>query len=111
MATTRMRNGQPLTAEVLDGLAQEAEAGFNPEQIRLRAVGRPPLGDGASFRVQFRVASTTFEALLARAQVENRGISEIVRLALERYLCDDIPSDGTDDAVASKADHLTARDQ
>ena len=111
MATTRMRNGQPLTAEVLDELAQEAEAGFNPERIRLRAVGRPPLGDGASFRVQFRVASATFESLLARAQVENRGISEIARLALERYLCDEIPSDGIDDTVASKADHLTAHEQ
>jgi hypothetical protein len=111
MAATRMRTGQPLTVEVLDGLAQEAEAGFNPEQIRLRAVGRPPLGDGASFRVQFRVASTTFEALLARAQVENRGISEIARLALERYLCDGMPSDGSDDSVTPTADRPTAHDQ
>ncbi|CAA9579062.1 MAG: hypothetical protein AVDCRST_MAG18-2898 [uncultured Thermomicrobiales bacterium] len=106
METTRLRNGQPLTAEASDALVQEAETGFAPEQIRPRTADRPPLGYGTSFRVQFRVSSATFEALLARTRSENRGVSEIARLALERYLCDDtIPTNGIDDRLISMPNH------
>ncbi len=67
-------------------MAREAEAGFAPEQLRPRRGGRPSLGDGDSFRIQFRVSPATFEALLAQARAERRGVSEIARTALERYL-------------------------
>ena len=38
--------------------------------------------------MQFRVDAATFEALLAWARAEDRGVSEIARIALERYLRD-----------------------
>jgi hypothetical protein len=87
MATARLRNGQPVTEELIEEMVREAEAGYTPSQIRSLRLGRPPLGDGSSFRVQFRVSPATFDALLARAQAEDRGVSEIARIALEAYLC------------------------
>lgn len=86
MAAGRLRNGQVLTDELLASLVEEAEAGYASGQIRPRRVGRPPLGEGASPRVQFRVDRATFEALLARARAEERGVSEVARDALARYL-------------------------
>ena len=110
MATARLRNGQPVTEELIEALVREAEAGYEPSQIRSLRLGRPPLGEGSSFRVQFRVSPATFEALLARARVEERGISEIARLALERYLAesadcvaDDTPK--TESAVSATGTH------
>lgn len=84
LSTTK--SGQPLTEDLIEAMAREAEAGFAPEQLRPRRSGRPPLGDGDSFRVQFRVSPATFEALLAQARTERRGMSEIARTALEQYL-------------------------
>ena len=111
MATARLRNGQQVTEELIEALAREAEAGYEPSQIRSLRLGRPPLGDGSSFRVQFRVSPATFEALLARARREDRGISEIARLALERYL-DESADCAADDArkTESAASATGARD-
>ncbi len=86
MATRKLRNGQVLSEELIESLAREAEAGYDPATIRPRRVGRPSLGEGTSPRVQYRVDPATYEALLARARAEDRGVSEIARIALERYL-------------------------
>ena len=89
MAPMKLRNGQILTEEMIEALARVAEAGLDPASIRPRRVGRPSLGEGISPRVQFRVDTTTYEALLARARAEDRGVGEIARTALERYLLDE----------------------
>lgn len=86
MATKRLKNGQIVTDELLAALAEEAEGGYSPSQIRPRAAGRPSLGAGELPRVQFRVEPATYEALLARARAENRGVSEVARIALEKFL-------------------------
>ncbi len=86
MATGKLRNGRPLTEELVEELAREAEAGYDLATIRPRRAGRPSLGEGTSPRVQYRVDSGTYEALLARARDEGRGVSEIARVALELYL-------------------------
>ena len=91
----KLRTGQILTEEMIDALAREAEAGLDPARVRPRRVGRPSLGEGISPRVQFRVDTTTYEALLARARAEDRGVGEITRTALERYLRDEAaPAEG-----------------
>ncbi len=91
----KLRNGQVLTEEMIEALAREAEAGLDPASTRPRRVGRPSLGEGISPRVQFRVDTTTYEALLARAQAEDRGVGEIARAALERCLRDEsAPAEG-----------------
>lgn len=86
MATGKLRNGQPLTEELVEDLAREAEAGYDLAAIRPPRVGRPSLGEGTSPRVQYRVDAETYEALLARARDEGRGVSEIARVALELHL-------------------------
>jgi hypothetical protein len=88
----KLRNGQILTEEMIEALAREAEAGLDPERARQRRVGRSSLGEGISPRVQFRIDSATYEALLARARAEDRGVGEIARAALERYLRDEAAS-------------------
>ena len=86
MATMRTKTGQTLTDDMIEALAREAEAGYDPATLRPRRAGRPPLGAGASRRVQFRVDAATYAALQAQARAEQRHVSEVVRTALEQYL-------------------------
>jgi CRISPR-associated endonuclease/helicase Cas3 len=79
-------DGQGLTEDMIEALAREAEAGYDPAALRPRRVGRPQLGGQPSRRVQFRVDAATYAILQERARAERREISEIVRTALERYL-------------------------
>lgn len=81
----KTRSGVELTDQLIERLAERAEAGFDLAPSAGRG-GRPSLGTGASPRVQFRVDAATFEALLARARAEDRGVSEIARDALKCYL-------------------------
>ncbi|MGN6812080.1 MAG: CopG family transcriptional regulator [Thermomicrobiales bacterium] len=82
----KTRTGQVVTEEMIEALAREAEAGYDPETLRPRRTGRPSLGEGTSPRVQFRVDAATYTLLQARARAEQRDISDIARAALERYL-------------------------
>lgn len=86
MAQRRMIAADPATEALVAGLVAEAEAGYAPERIRAPRAGRPPLGAGRSRAVQCRVDAATFEALLERARAEDRGVSELLREALEGYL-------------------------
>jgi CRISPR-associated endonuclease/helicase Cas3 len=86
MTKMRTKTGQVVTEELLDALAREAEAGYDPAMLRPRRTGRPSLGEGTSPRVQFRVDAATYTLLQARARTEQRDISDIARTALERYL-------------------------
>ena len=76
--------GIPLTDELIERLADEAERGYDIKELRL--VGRPPLGDGPSEIVQVRVDPALRQALAARATGDATTPSEIVRRALRAYL-------------------------
>ena len=82
----RTKTGQVLTGDMIEALAREAEAGYDPATLRPCRAGRPPLGAGSSRRVQVRVDAATYAALQAQAHVERRHLSEVVRTALEQYL-------------------------
>ena len=101
----RTRSGQVLTEEMIEAIAREAEAGFDPSRFRPRPIERSPQADGQSYLVQYRVGPATFEALLIRAREENRGVGEIARIALEQYLCDSVvpTPDGTAPAPETQA--------
>ncbi len=87
MATLRTRSGTKLTKEVVDALADEAERGYDLTKAKRVRMGRPALGDaGVSPRVQVRVDPDLAEALQARAQEEQRTVSEIARKALREYV-------------------------
>jgi len=82
----RTRQGEPITDEMLEALAAEAEAGYDPATLRPRRAGRPSLGSGTSPRVQFRVSPTVYQEAQKRAQAEDRTLSELARSLLEDYV-------------------------
>ncbi len=91
MATRRMIKLDPEAEAKIASLAEEAEAGFAPEQIRSPRAGRPPMGEGLARVVQCRVEEDLFTALLDRARQEGIGISAVAREALEAFLRPDTP--------------------
>ena len=86
MPDLRTAQGEPITDEMLEALAAEAEAGYDPATLRPRRTGRPSLGSGTSPRVQFRVSPTVYREAQAQAQAEDRTLSELARALLEDYV-------------------------
>jgi predicted HicB family RNase H-like nuclease len=86
MANLKSSKGERITRKMIDDLAAEAEAGYDPKTFQPRRVGRPSLGKGASRRVTFRVSAQVLKAALQRAHVEGTSLSELARRVLEQYL-------------------------
>lgn len=87
MTKFRTASGEVLTDEDIEGLADEAERGYDLDQATKVTAGRPSLGmKGVSPRVQVRVDPDLAEALRARARSEHRSVSEIARTALREYV-------------------------
>lgn len=86
MPDLRTAQGEPITDEMLQALAAEAEAGYDPATLRPRKAGRPSLGSGTSPRVQFRVSPTVYQQAQEQAQAEDRTLSELARALLEDYV-------------------------
>ena len=78
--------GVPITEELVERLADEAEAGFSPDQIR--GPGRPRLspGQGPSAVVQVRVDDALHRRLADRAVEDGTSVSTVVREALRLHL-------------------------
>jgi hypothetical protein len=83
MPNLRTAQGEPVTEEMLETLADEAEAGHDPSTLRPSRAGRPSLGSGTSPRVQFRVSPTVYQEAQRQAQAEDRTLSEFARTLLE----------------------------
>ncbi len=86
MPDLRTAQGEPITDEMLEALAAEAEAGYDPATLRPRKTGRPSLGSGTSPRVQFRVSPTVYKEAQEQAEAEDRTLSELARTLLEDYV-------------------------
>ena len=82
----RSKSGVPITDEIAELLADEAEAGYDLKPSK--RVGRKSLSgaDGTSPRVNFRMTAELQVRAQARAEKEGKTISEIAREALERYV-------------------------
>jgi hypothetical protein len=80
------KSGRPVTDELADRLATEAEAGY--DLSRGRQVGRKSLagGRGQSPRVNIRTTLDLYERALARAVREGKTLSQLARDALEKYV-------------------------
>jgi len=81
----RSKTGVELTDEVLQLMAQEAEAGLDPAKLRRRP-GRPSMGSGPADAVPVRLDPELRQAVDERAEAENVTVSEVIREALRRYL-------------------------
>ncbi len=82
----RTRSGSPITDEVLEELSEQAEVGFDVDEILRRRGGRPPIGSAAASVESVRLDPELSQALRQRAQQEGRTNSEVLRRALRRYL-------------------------
>ena len=82
----RTRSGKPITDELVEKLAAEAEAGDDVEVIIRRRGGRPPMGSSVASVESVRLDPELREALRERAEREGRTSSDLIRDALRRYL-------------------------
>jgi len=78
--------GAPITEELAEQLAREAEAGY--DLSRGRRIGRKSLdgGNGRSPRLNIRTPVDLYEKALAKATSEGKTVSQLAREALERYV-------------------------
>jgi predicted HicB family RNase H-like nuclease len=89
MSTTHghKADGAPITDEMVDAMADEAERGYDVDEIlRCRRGGRPPMGSAASTVESVRVDPELKRDLLLRAAKEHITVSEAIRRAIGRYL-------------------------
>lgn len=77
--------GVELTDDVLNRMAEEAEAGLDVATLRRRP-GRPAMGSGPADSLPVRLDPELRKALDDRASAENTTASDVVREALRRYL-------------------------
>jgi len=84
----RAADGTPIDDAFINRLADEAERGYRPGQLKNkpRGPGRPPLGDLAKPVGSVRLDPALREQAVARAADEGVSVSEIVRRALRAYL-------------------------
>lgn len=76
--------GQRVTEQELQDWADEAESGYDVEQLRRR--GRKPIGDGPAQVVPVRIDATLLAALSERAERDHVSRSEAIRAAIRSYV-------------------------
>ncbi len=81
----RSKAGVELTDEVLERMADEAEAGLDITKLRRRP-GRPAMGSGPADTLPVQLDPELRKALDDRAAAEQSTASAVVRKALRRYL-------------------------
>ena len=80
--------GQPISDELAEKLADEAERGYaDVDKWERLPLGRPSLsGNGTSPRMSFRISSQLSAALVRKAGEEEKTVSEVAREAIARYV-------------------------
>jgi len=82
----KTKSGQPITDELVEELAEKAEAGYDVDEMLRRRGGRPPMGTAAASVESVRLDPELSEALREHAQREGRTNSDVIREALREYL-------------------------
>lgn len=83
--TKKTIKGQPVTDELIEKLAREAEAGYDVEVLKRRG-GRKPIGSAAARVIPVRLDPELEAALKARADADHSNASEVIRDALRAWL-------------------------
>ena len=79
-------SGKPITDELVNELAEKAEAGYDVDETLRRRGGRPPIGSGPASVESVRLEPELREALAERAARDHDTTSSVIRKALRRYL-------------------------
>lgn len=78
---------EPVRGEMVEKLADEAEAGYDLDEIvRRHAGGRPPMGSGPASVESVRLDPELKKELLLRASRDGVSVSEVIREALRTYV-------------------------
>lgn len=78
-------NGAPVSEEQIAAWAEEAEAGVDVEALKRRGRGRPGRGAEPAQVVALRLTAEELSALDARAALEHKSRSELIREAIAAY--------------------------
>ncbi len=80
-------DGTPITDEMVEAMADEAERGYDIEEIRRRRRGgRPPMGSAAASVESVRLDPELKRDLLLRAAEQRISVSEAIRRAIGEYV-------------------------
>lgn len=83
----KKRGGAFITDKMIEGMADEAERGYDVDEIlRKRQGGRPPIGSAAASVESVRLDPELKRDLLLRAAKEGVSVSELIRRALRKYV-------------------------
>jgi hypothetical protein len=82
----RTASGKSITDELVETLADKAEAGYDVEETVRRRGGRPPIGSAAANVESVRLDPELREALAERAARDHETTSSVIRKALRKYL-------------------------
>ncbi len=81
------KDGTPITDEMIEAMADEAERGYDTDEIlRRRQGGRPSIGSAAASVESVRLDPELKRDLLLRAADEGVSVSELIRKALRQYV-------------------------
>lgn len=88
MATTdgSWADGSPLRDVDVEQLADEAERGYDVEELLQRRRGRPLMGSSAASVESVRLDPELKRDLLLRAAQEGTSVSDLIRAAVRQYL-------------------------
>ena len=79
-------SGKPITDDLIDKLAEKAEAGYDIEETLRRRPGRPTIGSAPARVESVRLDPELREALDVRAKGDHEATSSVIRKALRQYL-------------------------
>ena len=83
----KLKDGSTITDEIVEKMADEAEAGYDVEEIaRRRTGGRPAMGSGPASVESVRLDPELKRELLLRASKDGISVSEVIREALRTYV-------------------------
>ena len=80
------KDGRPITDEMVEAMADEAEAGYDVDEIIRRRAGRPLMGSAAASVESVRLDPELKRELILRAAQDRISVSEAIRRAVREYL-------------------------
>jgi hypothetical protein len=82
----RTASGKAISDELVERLADKAEAGYDVDETLRRRGGRPPIGSAAASVESVRLDPELHQALAQRAEQDHETTSSVIRKALRKYL-------------------------
>jgi predicted HicB family RNase H-like nuclease len=79
-------DGAPITDKMVEVMADEAERGYDVDELRRRRGGRPTMGSSPSSVESVRLDPELKRDLLLRASEHGISVSEAIREALRQYV-------------------------